>query len=210
MADEADYIRQGFVAERRSLLIVSFILFFYQQAGLQIEKINAFGNEVSISDPWWIAFALWVLWGYFLVRFYQYLRSIPDKGFWTAYERQMEKSITRTAFKHFKKHFAQEEENKNRKNNFKLGKADFTLNYPELRTIKLDVTIAQKDETGAMIGLSRSHEEDFTSTKLRWAKIKSVAHVLVSTHIATEYFLPLVLALLLPLLPIARFLHKLF
>ena len=68
MADDADYIRHGFVAERRSLLVVSFILFFYQQAGLRIDEINVFGNKVSLDSPWWTAFSLWVLWGYFLVR----------------------------------------------------------------------------------------------------------------------------------------------
>src|SRR5262245_23388332 len=100
-----DDIRRSFVAERRNLLITSFALFFYQQAGLQIEKINILGNEAKISDPWWIAFALWVLWGYFLVRFYQYLRSIPDKGFWAAYGEQMVKLLRRIAFRHFKRHF---------------------------------------------------------------------------------------------------------
>jgi len=81
------------VAERRSLLVVSFISFFYQQAGLRIDEINVFGNKVSLDSPWWTAFSLWVLWGYFLVRFYQYFRIIPDKWFWNAYEQQMKKLI---------------------------------------------------------------------------------------------------------------------
>jgi hypothetical protein len=93
------------VAERRSLLVVSFILFFYQQAGLRIDEINVFGNKVSLDSPWWTAFSLWVLWGYFLVRFYQYFRIIPDKWFWNAYEQQMKKLIEASSFKHFKKEF---------------------------------------------------------------------------------------------------------
>jgi hypothetical protein len=203
MADEDDYIRRGFVSERRSLLIVSFVLFFYQAAGLRIDEINVLGTKVSLGSPWWITFALWVLWGYFLIRFYQYFRSIPDKGFWTAYERQMKEAITRSAFKHFKKRFVEEEEN--RKSDFKLREASFTLNYPKQRTIKLDVSIAQKKETGGMVGLSTSHEEDFTSTAFLWAKIKSTVHVIVSTHVASEYFLPFLFALL----PIANFLRQL-
>jgi hypothetical protein len=166
MADDADDIRRGFVAERRSLLVVSFILFFYQQAGLRIDEINVFGNKVSLDSPWWIAFALWVLWFYFLIRFYQYFRSTPDTGFWTAYERQMRKSITRSAFRHFKKRFLQEEENKKVKNDFKLSGSDFTLNYPVQRSIKLKVDIAQTDATGGITALSRMHEEDFTSWSL--------------------------------------------
>lgn len=105
MLDENEQIRRGFIAERRSLLIVSFILFFYQQAGLQIERISVFGNEAKISDPWWIAFGLWVLWSYFLLRFYQYFRSIPDKGFQTAYEAEMKKTIARSAFRRYKNSF---------------------------------------------------------------------------------------------------------
>lgn len=44
--------------------------------------------------------------------------------------------------------------------------------------------------------LITSHAENFTSMPLLWAKIRSVAHVLVSTHVATEYFLPFLLGLL--------------
>ena len=64
---------------------------FYQQAGLRIDEINVFGNKVSLDSPWWTAFSLRVLWGYFLVRFYQYFRIIPDKCFWNAYEQQMKR-----------------------------------------------------------------------------------------------------------------------
>ena len=80
MADDADYIRHGFVAERRSLLVVSFILFFYQQAGLRIDEINVFGNKVSLDSPWWTAFSLWVLCGYF-GSLLPVFCIIPDKWF---------------------------------------------------------------------------------------------------------------------------------
>jgi hypothetical protein len=68
-------------------------------------RINVFGNKVSLDSPWCTAFSLWVLWGYFLVRFYQYFRIIPDKWFWNAYEQQMKKLIEASSFKHFKKEF---------------------------------------------------------------------------------------------------------
>ena len=105
MADDADYIRHGFVAERRSLLVVSFILFFYQQAGLRIDEINVFGNRVTSIALGGRLPLFGFYGGYFLVRFYQYFRIISDKWFWNAYEQQMKKLIEASSFKHFKKEF---------------------------------------------------------------------------------------------------------
>jgi hypothetical protein len=82
-------IRRRFVAERRNLLIVSFVLFFFQQAGLTIEKVNVFGNEARIADPSWVPFTLWLLWTYFAMRCYQYFGDIEDKGFQAAYWRKL-------------------------------------------------------------------------------------------------------------------------
>ena len=197
MPNDSNDIRRSLVAERRNLLITSFALFFYQQAGLQIEKINVLGNEARISDLWWIAFALWVLWGYFLVRFYQFFRSTSDRGFWTAHESRMKELITRFAFKHFKEFRAQ----KGSKYDFKILGASFPMSYPQYWTVKLEVSIAQTDKAS---GTVTGHAEDFTSTELLWIKIRSAAHVLVSTHVATEYFLPFLLALL----PLTNLLRK--
>jgi hypothetical protein len=204
MHNDANDIRRSLVAERRNLLITSFVLFFYQQAGLQIEKINVFGNEATVSDPWWIAFALWVLWGYFFLRFYQFFRSTPDKGFLAAHESQMKKLLTRSAFRHFKKQFKKDHAEKGSKYDFKIRDTSFPLSYPQFWTVKLELSIADTREDGAVGAFSPPHEEDFTSTKLLWIKIRSMAHVLVSTHIATEYFLPFLLALL-PLWNLLRF-----
>src|SRR5437867_243519 len=104
MGDQAE-IRRGLVAERRSLLITSFVLFFYQQAGLTIEKVNVFGNEASISDPWWIAFAMWILWGYFGLRYFQYFMAVADTGFQSSFESWMKRLIRRSAFTRFKKSY---------------------------------------------------------------------------------------------------------
>ncbi len=58
------YTIRDLVAERLSLLVTSFVLFFYEAAGLQIQRINLFGNEVALSDPWWVSVALWTLWDF--------------------------------------------------------------------------------------------------------------------------------------------------
>lgn len=104
MDDQAD-IRRGLIAERRSLFTTSFILFFYQQAGLKIDKVNVFGNEATISDPWWIAFALWVLWVYFGLRYLQYFMVMTDTGFQSSFNTWMKRLIRRFAFARFKKKY---------------------------------------------------------------------------------------------------------
>jgi hypothetical protein len=203
MLDENEKIRRGFVAERRSLLIVSFILFFYQQAGLQIERISVFGNEAKISDPWWIAFGLWVLWSYFLLRFYQYFRSIPDKGFQTVYEAEMKKTIARSAFRRYKNSFLPEDEDTHLVPHFKVSKTEFPMTFPEMWMVDLTISVAYTWGSGGK-ALGGTHKEDVRGTRLLWAKTKSIFHVSLSSHVVTEYVLPFVVALL----PLANWLLK--
>lgn len=204
MPSEDEYIRRGFIAERRSLLVVSFILFFYQQAGLQIDKINVFGNEAKISDAWWVSLALWVLWGYFLLRAYQYLRGIPDRGFWTAYDVKMKESIRRLAFRRFKNSFVPEDEDIDRIPDFKISQVEFPMIFPKMWSDKLRVSVAYSWGSGGASGRSPSYTEDITGARLMWTKAKSVLNVTLSTHVWTEYVLPFMVALL----PFANFLRR--
>ena len=142
--------------------------------------------------------------GLFSRSFYQYFRSIPDKGFWTAYERQMEKLTARMTFRRFKRVFKTSRAEKGYTYDFKIQDTSFPMKFPQYWSVKLQVNIG-RTKTGDVSALGDSHEQDFTGLELLGIKTRAVAHVLLSTQVATEYFLPFLLALL----PLVNFLRTL-
>jgi len=94
MAD--DRIWTGFIRQRRNLMVASGILAFALVADLSIKQLNIFGNIVEIGKPVAIRTALWVLWGYWLLRYYVYFRDLGDKSF-----RNKQRFRMRTLMEHF-------------------------------------------------------------------------------------------------------------
>ena len=72
----ADQQNEGFVRQRRNLMIVSLVLLFSEATELKVEKISAFGTELLVGQPQAVTMALWVAAVYWLVRFYQYSRAV--------------------------------------------------------------------------------------------------------------------------------------
>lgn len=71
----ADQQNEGFVRQRRNLMIVSLVLLFSEATELKVEKISAFGTELLVGQSQAVTMALWVAALYWLVRFYQYSRT---------------------------------------------------------------------------------------------------------------------------------------
>ncbi len=71
----ANQQNEGFVRQRRNLMIVSLILLFSEATDLRVEKISAFGTELLVGQPQAVTMALWVAALYWLVRYYQYSRA---------------------------------------------------------------------------------------------------------------------------------------
>ncbi len=80
MTTDSDHIREGFVRQRRSLIAASLGLLLYVSSGIRLDAINVLGNTFSIARPALVPTALWVAWGYFFLRYYQYLRDLSDTG----------------------------------------------------------------------------------------------------------------------------------
>jgi hypothetical protein len=71
----ADQQNEGFVRQRRNLMIVSLVLLFSEATELKVEKINVFGTELFVNHPYAVNVVLWVVALYWLVRYYQYSRA---------------------------------------------------------------------------------------------------------------------------------------
>jgi hypothetical protein len=200
----------GFGRERRNLLITSFILFFYHASGIRIDKINALGNEVTITDAYWVPVALWVLWFYFGLRYYQYFREIPDKGFATAYRQRFDQLTKTHAEKKFRRDFNRETEFPEEE----LKALDCRLSFDHRRIgVSFDSGDSMRLAVVAAVCLQGPmHLESRNLTKLvelcrrdlLIARFRSWIPVAVSTRLLTEYVLPFMIALLPLVSPLIR------
>lgn len=58
--------------QRRNIILISFILCFMKYGGIQITKTSVLGAEVQFNNASAIFFGIWLIWIYFLIRYYQY------------------------------------------------------------------------------------------------------------------------------------------
>lgn len=69
-------VREGFVRQRRNLILGSFLLLFAQIAEIKVDKLIVFGNEIQLAHSYSITATLWVVTLYWFVRFYQYSKDL--------------------------------------------------------------------------------------------------------------------------------------
>ncbi len=81
----ADLLRQ-----RRNLLVISLALVAVQLAGATFEgKVSIFGAGITFDHPERLLLGAWVLWGYFLLRYWQYLKQEGGLGIHAAMDRRI-------------------------------------------------------------------------------------------------------------------------
>ena len=83
-------IHDGFIRQRKNLITVSLLLIFAEISGIEINKINLLGNEVSLKNPNIVYIVLWMALFYWFARYYQYFRDLKGKGFKTTFFKSMD------------------------------------------------------------------------------------------------------------------------
>ena len=65
--------------QRRNLVAISSILLVFDFANVQITKISVIGTELLVGNAHVLIVCAWVIWAYFLLRYYQYWRVEPHQ-----------------------------------------------------------------------------------------------------------------------------------
>lgn len=204
MADDSDTIRNGFVRQRRTLIAMSVILFLYEKLGIVIDSINILGNTAHITDPSSIVALLWVAWGYFLWRYYQYFRDLGNKGFYNAYHGKLARLAKPRAQEKFQRWLLQ-----NRENLFPEAVSPLRIEFREVGLVenfwrhwKLSVDVevffdVQEQSLGIAHTSQRlkDREVKLSWQELIWPRVRSWWHVLVHTRLVTEYLGPFAIGL---------------
>jgi hypothetical protein len=61
--------------QRRNLLITSIGLLLFDFAHMSVAKVSILGTELLVGGPIILKIFAWVMWAYFLLRYYQYLKA---------------------------------------------------------------------------------------------------------------------------------------
>lgn len=81
----SDKFYDEFYRQRRNLILISVVLFFALSSGLTLNKVNIWGNEITLKNPDGILTFLWVVWAYWVWRFWVYALEYKD-GFIKSFE----------------------------------------------------------------------------------------------------------------------------
>ena len=196
----ASDLRDGFVRQRRNLIISSLVLTFAQASGLTITKLNIFGNEFDLAHPYSVITALWIATWYWAIRYYQYFTELKPLGIKSTYLEKFQSYIPSIALNKLKeKHPHLLSPPADAPNaSVRIELMDYVCyerreNY-ERATLATIVTVQAKDfESVQEIGPI----EIITMTKhLYKQKALSIFHVFFNTTKFTEYILPFLIFLL--------------
>jgi len=72
-------MNQDLLRQRRNLIAISTVLVIFDFARVEITKVSVLGTELLVGNAQVLMICAWVLWGYFLLRYYQYWRAERDQ-----------------------------------------------------------------------------------------------------------------------------------
>ncbi len=88
----SDKFYDEFYRQRRNLILISVVLFFALSSGLTLNKVNVWGNEITLKNPDGILTFLWIIWAYWVWRFWVYALEYKD-GFIKSFENSLIRSL---------------------------------------------------------------------------------------------------------------------
>jgi hypothetical protein len=193
-----DETNNGFIRQRRNLILICLILGFVEFAEVKFEKLNLLGNERTISNPRIVSISLWVAFFYWLLRYFQYFNAIHDKGIEKAYISKLDSALPKVTLKRYIKATdlskifpgigaipqlsIDSHETKNR--------------HPDFWNIRITLDATANDGKGAAGNTKTGLDvQPFSKAEMRIPKINAWTSIIFTSHLFTEYFLPFLLAI---------------
>lgn len=180
----SDQMSDGFLRQRRNIMLSSCILIFIKFSEFQIKKVSLLGISFeNLGNPTAVYVTLWILFFYFLFRYYQYfMQEGFNKVRWAAYQEQERriKVIAQNAAKVI---------------NEKASYQPQQLVSIQKNSWEISVSFDNaKNDDGE---LTKSTEEvTLNSRKIFVAKLISWLIVCINSSVITDYILPYALVFL--------------
>ena len=189
-------LRAGFVRQRRSLIATSAVLTLFMSAGVTLNDLSILGNTFNIARPNLVPGALWLLWAYFGLRYYQHFSDLRDPGPLNAFKARISNRMIRRA--------ETEMEARLRAQYAVDGKAySAVIRYNEKPSWgepagKWYVVLNGSVMDGEVNGVSHQTgfaDQQFTYEPSFWDRLIARSWVALNTRYFSEYSLPVVVAL---------------
>lgn len=94
----------SFDKQRRSLMLVSVLLFFLYYAEVRINEFSLVGAKIQVSRPEALRHVLWGVWVYFVLRYYQYWKALKSHAIRMQYNEHLRWVIKRRLRKRIDQH----------------------------------------------------------------------------------------------------------
>lgn len=178
----------GLLRQRRNLIAISIALLLTDFADVKVSKVTILGSELVVGQPAVLAVFAWVVWGYFLIRFHQYLADTGDLGIKDGFLKRRRQYARRFA----------------RLQPIRDGSG----------LVFDDVQLSRVDRLNWEVHLA--HYEPATGSnaigtrvpvsiaRIQWWNLRAWCHQLTMTARLTNYALPYVLAIAAPMVHVAR------
>lgn len=98
-------VTDGFIRQRRNLMIISLFLLIYDFAEIQIAKVSLLGTELVVGRPEILEWTAWAIWGYLLLRYTQYLIADEASPVFSGFNEARRKILQGTAQRHFSEQY---------------------------------------------------------------------------------------------------------
>jgi hypothetical protein len=194
MDDHEDGKDKAFIRARRNLIGASLVLLCYQFLGISIKELTITGVKLETASPTRVGIALWIIFGYFCLRYYQHFRTSQEMS---PINSIMEKYVSKAAFTQYKDKFRDSDvpEHMPRPYQISLGPRPsfFIRQDAQSWKVRLDV-ILQGDDGKYQSAVSVQQEETVVGYALLKAKIKAYVHMAFHTLYVSEYHLPFMIA----------------
>lgn len=175
-----------FLRQRRNLIGISVIIILFKVAEISTDKILLLGTSFDIGKPEIIPYFIWAIWFYFLLRYYQYIKSEKEFGF----SDNFKKWVNHKAGKHTQMTEA--------KDSYGAAYTDFRIRNKgwlkwEYANHGYDTEDGRYKERTQM---------DVSILLVYWWSVQAFFHVMINTNQFTEYLLPFSLAFAAPIIAI--------
>jgi hypothetical protein len=97
LAEDQEVDSLAFIRQRRNLILASLVLTFAQGTHLTVHKLSFFGAEGAIEGPVSTVPYLWILWAYFLWRYWQSFCAAKKKPTKERYREIEKQAVESTA-----------------------------------------------------------------------------------------------------------------
>lgn len=184
MSNEIKPMSEHLHRQRRGLIVTSVILCFMKYGGITINKISVLGVEILFANIHALYLFIWIIWLYFLIRYYQYfmqegLTQIKS-SYWNKFSELSRTKITKVV----KAFHPRSSGGYDSYNWYNLEKVNwYTRGYSGEERISED-----------LYGDGQAFQIDISLFSLCKEILHSYYHIIVNRSVITDYILPLALA----------------